>query len=90
MFDAEATWHVRKELEYLLREMYWIEEKVDGQRRDRSMWDFYQLYYRDFGQLLVNMENRGIFVCIVTNDSFSYKSVINRLKMHFHILSSVD
>ena len=42
--------------------MYWIEEEVDGQKRDLSMWDFYQLYYRDFGQLLVNMENRGIFV----------------------------
>lgn len=43
--------------------MYWIEEEdADGTRRDRSMWDFYQLYYRDFGQLLVNMENRGIRV----------------------------
>ncbi|KNB44986.1 mitochondrial DNA polymerase [Blastocystis sp. subtype 4] len=61
-FDAEATWHVRKELESLLKEMYWTEEEVNGTTIDRTMWDFYQRYYRDFGQLLVNMENRGIRV----------------------------
>ena len=42
--------------------MYWTEEEVNGTTIDRTMWDFYQRYYRDFGQLLVNMENRGIRV----------------------------
>lgn len=61
-FDAEATWHVRKELELLLLQMYWSEERVNGQLEERNMWDFYTRYYRDFGLLLVNMEDRGIHV----------------------------
>ena len=42
--------------------MYWSEEKVNGQLEERNMWDFYVRYYRDFGLLLVNMEDRGIHV----------------------------
>lgn len=61
-FDAEATWHVRKELEALLRQMYWTDKVVDGKPVECSMWDFYERYYRDFGQLLVDMEKRGIHV----------------------------
>ena len=61
-FDAEATWHVRKELESLLREMFWTSESLNGTLSELSMWDFYRRYYRDFGQLLVNMERRGIHV----------------------------
>lgn len=63
-FDAEATWHVRKELESLLREMFWTSESVQGALHELSMWDFYRRYYRDFGQLLVNMERRGIHVTV--------------------------
>ena len=69
-FDAEATWHVRKELESLLNEMFWTEEEVNGTKIDRTMWNFYQRYYRDFGQLLVNMENRGIRVDMMRIDSY--------------------
>lgn len=63
-FDAEATWHVRKELESLLREMFWTSEPRDDALSELSMWDFYRRYYRDFGQLLVNMEQRGIHVTL--------------------------
>ena len=63
-FDAEATWHVRKELESLLREMFWTSEARDDALSELSMWDFYRRYYRDFGQLLVNMEQRGIHVTL--------------------------
>ena len=42
--------------------MYWSDEKVNGEFVERSMWDFYNRYYCDFGQLLVNMEDRGIHV----------------------------
>ena len=63
-FDAEATWHVRKELESLLREMFWTSEPLPSGPTELSMWDFYRRYYRDFGQLLVNMEQRGIHVAL--------------------------
>lgn len=42
--------------------MYWTDKVVDGKPVECSMWDFYTRYYRDFGQLLVDMEKRGIHV----------------------------
>ena len=77
-FDAEATWHVRKELEALLKEMYWSDEKVNGEFVERSMWDFYNRYYCDFGQLLVNMEDRGIHV-------FFYYSFQKQIDVNGHL-----
>ena len=53
---------MRKEIESLLRQMYWTDNVVDGKPVECSMWDFYTRYYRDFGQLLVDMEKRGIHV----------------------------
>jgi DNA polymerase I-like protein with 3'-5' exonuclease and polymerase domains len=56
-YDAQATWLVRQAIEVYLRRMQW-QNKEAG----RSMWDFYQLYYVPFGELLTDMERAGIYV----------------------------
>lgn len=56
--DAVATWWVRKRLEEKLEKMPWV---VDGKALG-SMYDFYQRYLRDFGELLTDMERNGIKV----------------------------
>lgn len=51
-FDAEATWHIRRELERLLKDMHWTEKS--------NMWDFYYREWLDFGEVLTEIENNGI------------------------------
>ena len=63
---------MRKEIESLLRQMYWTDKVVDGKpvaQEKKLLYllmnkpaGFYTRYYRDFGQLLVDMEKRGIHV----------------------------
>lgn len=56
--DAVATWWVRFELEKRLVKMPWkVDDRVMG-----TMYDFYLQYWRDFGELLTDMESNGIKV----------------------------
>lgn len=56
--DAVATWWVRYELQERLKRQEWI---VDGKRLG-NMYDFYNLYLKDFGDALTAMEKEGILV----------------------------
>jgi hypothetical protein len=56
--DALATWWVRHELENQLKKMPWV---IDGELKG-TMYDFYHQYWRDFGELLTDMERNGIKV----------------------------
>lgn len=56
--DAVATWWVRHEIELQLKKMPWV---VDGKRLG-NLYDFYQMYLKDFGELLTDMESNGIRV----------------------------
>jgi len=56
--DAIATWWVRHELEVKLRRQDWI---VDGKKLG-NMYEFYDRYLKDFGELLTEMEKNGILV----------------------------
>jgi hypothetical protein len=55
--DADATWHLRDELEKELRKMPWFKKR-------ETMWDFYQQIWGPFGEVLTDMEWRGIKVDI--------------------------
>lgn len=56
--DAVATWLIRRELEEHLKKMPWV---IDG-KTIGHMFDFYQDYLNDFGELLTDMERNGIKV----------------------------
>ena len=53
-YDAEGTWLLRQKLQSLLEKMHWVEE--------RNMYDYYKMYMRVFGEVLTDMERRGIRV----------------------------
>lgn len=53
-FDAEATWRVGEVLQSNLKQRHWV--------GNRSMWDFYKLYYIPFATVLTDMERAGIQV----------------------------
>jgi len=56
--DAIATWWVREEIAAKLRAKPWVvDNKIMG-----TMYDFYDLYMKDFGELLTDMEANGIRV----------------------------
>jgi len=54
VYDAQATWELRNELETRLRNMQWQDS--------RSLYDFYVQYWVPFAELLTDMEHRGIYV----------------------------
>lgn len=56
--DAFATYGIYKALQGKLRKIDWV---VDDKRLG-SMFEFYKLYWRDFGELLTDMERNGIKV----------------------------
>jgi len=56
--DAKLTWEVRWRLEEKLRQMPW---EIGGKSQG-SLWDFYERYWIDFGELLTSMEREGIRV----------------------------
>eukprot|EP01025_Chloroclados_australasicus_P007594 TRINITY_DN12485_c0_g1_i3.p1 TRINITY_DN12485_c0_g1~~TRINITY_DN12485_c0_g1_i3.p1 ORF type:complete len:997 (-),score=105.38 TRINITY_DN12485_c0_g1_i3:526-3174(-) len=64
--DAEATWQLFSALKNQLQQRPWrVEEDVRkclGVRSNSSLWDFYEQLYRPFGQLLTEIEARGITV----------------------------
>lgn len=53
-YDAEGTWLIRQKLEERLKEKPWI----DG----CNMFDYYWDFLREFGEVLTDMERRGIRV----------------------------
>ena len=55
-YDAESTWVIREKLERKLREMPWTSD------RTHNLYEFYYRYLRDFGEVLTDMERRGIRV----------------------------
>eukprot|EP00523_Entomoneis_sp_CCMP467_P000343 CAMPEP_0168747238 /NCGR_PEP_ID=MMETSP0724-20121128/15558_1 /TAXON_ID=265536 /ORGANISM="Amphiprora sp., Strain CCMP467" /LENGTH=1095 /DNA_ID=CAMNT_0008795031 /DNA_START=259 /DNA_END=3546 /DNA_ORIENTATION=- len=53
-YDAHATFKLREELQNRLEGMKWI--------RGKNMWDYYSMHMRPFGEVLTDMERRGIRV----------------------------
>lgn len=53
-YDAQGTWVVRDKLQKLLEEMEWY--------RDESLWHYYWRHMRPFGEVLTDMERRGVRV----------------------------
>jgi DNA polymerase-1 len=74
-FDAEGTWILREKLQRMLEKMEWYNEK--------SLYDYYDLYMRRFGEILTDMERRGIRV-----DAKDYLSKVERqarIDRKFHL-----
>lgn len=53
-FDAQGTWLLREKLQKLLEKMPWCNGK--------NLYDYYQMHMRPFGEVLTDMERRGIRV----------------------------
>ena len=53
-YDAEGTWLIRDELQRRLENLDWLEGK--------NLYEFYEMYLVPFGELLTDMERRGINV----------------------------
>eukprot|EP00808_Paulinella_micropora_P007425 g4781.t1 len=55
-YDAQATWYLRQELEKRLKkeECKW--------NNCNTLWDFYQRHWKPFGELLTEMEAKGIYI----------------------------
>ena len=53
-YDAEGTWLLRQKLQELLETM----DCLGG----KNMYDYYQMYMRSFGEVLTDVERRGIRV----------------------------
>jgi len=53
-FDAESTYYLREHLQKRLVAMNWSD--------DQTLFDFYNLYWRPFGEMLVDMERAGIYI----------------------------
>ncbi|KXZ47740.1 hypothetical protein GPECTOR_33g622 [Gonium pectorale] len=68
--DAKATWQLREALEGALRNESWqLEASLAsqlgypaGERPFLHLWHFYCSYWLDFGELLTEMERRGMMV----------------------------
>lgn len=59
--DAVATWHVYDGLKKKLEEKDWVIEDSQGNEVTKgTMFDFYNKYLVDFGNLLTDMERHGI------------------------------
>jgi hypothetical protein len=54
-YDALGTWNLHQKLINLLKTMRWLAEGTD-------MYDYYWAYMREFGEVLTDMERRGIRV----------------------------
>lgn len=57
-YDAQGTYLIREELQKRLEEMEWI-ESADGKH---NLYEYYQTHMRPFGEVLTDMERRGIRV----------------------------
>lgn len=52
--DAKGTWEIREVLQKKLEEKHWYEEK--------NLYEYYRMHMRPFGEVLTDMERRGIRV----------------------------
>ncbi|KAF9587798.1 hypothetical protein IFM89_005673 [Coptis chinensis] len=57
--DSMSTLQLFDSLKSKLMNMKWV---LDGKEVNRSMYEFYQEYWRPFGELLVKMETEGMLV----------------------------
>jgi len=53
-FDAESTWRLRERLQEMLEDMPWFD--------DHNLYHYYQMHMRKFGEVLTDMERRGVQV----------------------------
>lgn len=53
-YDAEGTWLLRSKLQKMLEKMPWVD--------DKNLFDYYWMHMRKFGEVLTDMERRGINV----------------------------
>jgi 3'-5' exonuclease len=53
--DAKSTWLLRENLTKKLKKMLWMSKET-------NMYDYYELHMRPFGEVLTDMERRGIRV----------------------------
>ena len=63
--QAVLTWHLRHALERKLRRMEWVIEGGGGAYRSQylgTMWDFYNAVWKPFGEVLTDVEDRGMHV----------------------------
>ncbi|KAG0586378.1 hypothetical protein KC19_2G086100 [Ceratodon purpureus] len=58
-FDAVCTWRLWQSLQQKLKSTSW---NVPDLRQKGTMYDFYEKYWRPFGEVLVNMEADGMLV----------------------------
>jgi len=58
-YDAQATWELYQVLEAKLRERAWT--------NGLSLFDFYNAYWRPFGECLTDLERVGIYVDVATH-----------------------
>ena len=54
-YDAQGTYMLREKLEELLKERQWL---LSGE----TLWDYYKMHMRRFGEVLTDMERRGVRV----------------------------
>mmetsp|Transcript_24500 Transcript_24500/g.55961 ORF Transcript_24500/g.55961 Transcript_24500/m.55961 type:complete len:859 (+) Transcript_24500:1720-4296(+) len=53
-YDAQCTWYLHSKLRNLLQKMSWV--------KGHNLYDYYWSFLRDFGEVLTDMERRGIRV----------------------------
>merc|ERR1711957_490283 len=53
-FDAESTWRLRERLQAMLEDMPWFDH--------HHLYYYYQMHMRKFGEVLTDMERRGVQV----------------------------
>ena len=58
--DAKSTWEIRRVLQEKLQKEHWAEGSDDGAQR--TLYDYYFLHMRPFGEVLTDMERRGVQV----------------------------
>lgn len=64
--DARLTWELREKLEKMLKDnsdsKNWVDTDTSWWIEDKTMWDYYWMHMRPFGEVLTDMERRGIRV----------------------------
>lgn len=58
--DAKATWQIREKLQQELQCEHWPEGSEGSKKR--TLWDYYFIHMRPFGEVLTDMERRGVRV----------------------------
>mmetsp|Transcript_59545 Transcript_59545/g.128842 ORF Transcript_59545/g.128842 Transcript_59545/m.128842 type:complete len:1131 (-) Transcript_59545:78-3470(-) len=80
VLDSVATWHLQKELRRRLSGLEWVDSLRDdpcGERR--TMADYYDTVWRSFGEVLVDMEERGMYLDLAKLNASAEKANARRL-----------